>query len=67
MAQWVVDPMIPFSKNRMMTATMMRRKVKMEQESGVKGGAKEVILRAAGGRMMPGTPLMMVDMGKALG
>ncbi len=30
-------------------------------------GVKEVISRAAGGRMMPGTPLVMVDAGQALG
>jgi hypothetical protein len=44
----------------------MRRKVQMEQESGVKGGGKEVILRAAGGRTIPGTLLVMVDAGQAL-
>jgi hypothetical protein len=46
-----------FLKRGTMTETLMRRKVRMEQESGVKWGAKEVILLVAGGRMTPGTDL----------
>jgi hypothetical protein len=42
----------------MTTATLMRRKVKMEQERGEFEGNR---------RMMPGTPLVMVDVGQALG
>jgi hypothetical protein len=37
------------------------------EKNGVTWGAKEVISRAAGGRMTPGTPLVMVDAGQALG
>ncbi len=36
-------------------------------ESGMKWGAKEVIFWATGGRMMLRTPLVVVDLGQALG
>ena len=65
MAQRVVHSMIPFFEQGLTTATLMRRKVKMEK-NGVNWKAKEMISRAAGGRMMPGTLLVMVDAGQAL-